>query len=227
MCIHRNCLGDSDIIMRIFLIILLFPVYCFSQDAKTIVVHGDTLWYKNLTLNDSLQLTRTNNIVQSFTNKTFSTGCAWNGNSIADAYINGVAGLAFGTHKEKKKPIGNSIWSWGVSRPTDGTTFTVSADRNSRVYYTISISCTATIGGAASGTVKLQASLDGGTTWNDAPTIGNSNTVTLALVLNSVDISTSTIMFELPAGALCKFITTISGTTTVTWVNGVEVTYDN
>lgn len=131
--------------------------------------------------------------------------------------------FAFGT----KKPIGNVAWTWNVSRPTDGTTFTVSADRNSRVYYTISISCTATIGGAASGTVKLQASLDGGTTWNDAPTVGNSNTVTLALVLNSVDINTSTIMFELPAGALCKFITTTSGTTTVTWVNGVEVTYDN
>lgn len=137
-----------------------------------------------------------------------------------------LTGLSFGTHNDKK-PIGNSTWIWNVTRPTDGTTFTVSADRNSRVYYTISISCTATIGGASSGTVKLQASLDGGATWNDAPSIGNSNTVTLAIALNSVSINTSPLIFELPAGALCKFVTTTSGTTTITWVNGIEVTYDS
>lgn len=84
-------MGSYNIFMKLIISILLLPVISFSQDAKTLVVHGDTLWYKNLTLNDSLQLTRTNNIVQSFTNKTFSTGCAWTGNSIADAYINGAS----------------------------------------------------------------------------------------------------------------------------------------
>lgn len=126
-----------------------------------------------------------------------------------------------------KHPLANCTWVWSVTHPTDGTTFTVSADRNSRVYYTIAISCTATIGSSAAGTVKLQVSQDGGSTWNDSPTVGNSNTVTLAVVLNSVAVNTIPLVFEVPAGALCKFITTTSGTTTVTWVNGVEVLYDN
>lgn len=128
--------------------------------------------------------------------------------------------IAFG------KPIANSIWAWGVTRATDGTTFTVSSTRNARVYYTISISCAATIGSNASGTVKLQASLDGGSTWNDATTLGNSNAVTLAITTGSTIINTGTIEFDIPAGALCKFVTTTSGTTTVTWINGVEVTYE-
>lgn len=43
---------------NLLIIVLLYPLVSFGQDAKTLLVHGDTLFYKNLTQNDSIQLTR-------------------------------------------------------------------------------------------------------------------------------------------------------------------------
>lgn len=45
---------------KILLFLLLIPMFCFSQnqDIKTMVIHGDTLFVKNWTANDSIQLNR-------------------------------------------------------------------------------------------------------------------------------------------------------------------------
>lgn len=118
-----------------------------------------------------------------------------------------------------------TIWNASVTRPVNSTTYTPSAANNSRLYYTISISCTATIGGAASGKVAFQWSLNGGSTWFDGAEVANSNTVTLAIVLNSVTVQTAEIMAEIPAGALCRMNSTSTGTTTITYVRGTEVNY--
>lgn len=128
--------------------------------------------------------------------------------------------------KAVKHPVSNEIWYTGVTRPLNGTTFTPSACSNSRLFYTVSIQCSATIGSNASGSVKLQYSINNGSTWNDAGTVANSNTVTLAVVVGSSTINTGMIAFEVPNGALCKFVVASTGTTTITWVNGVEVTYE-
>jgi len=110
----------------------------------------------------------------------------------------------------------------GVTRPINSTTFTVSSLRTAIVFYTLSISCTATIGSSASGTVSLQYSTNSGSTWTTVSTVGNSNTVTLAVALNSVQVSTVVLCGVIPSGALVKMVSTISGTTTTTYISGQE-----
>jgi len=51
-------MGNNNIIMIKIIFLLLISATCYGQDAKTIVVHGDTLWLKNFTTGDSLQLNR-------------------------------------------------------------------------------------------------------------------------------------------------------------------------
>lgn len=113
----------------------------------------------------------------------------------------------------------------GVTRPVNSTTYTVSTTNNARVYYTIDISCTASIGSASSGDVLLQYSTNGGTTYVSVGEVKNSNTVTLAIVLNSVTIQRGVISAEIPANALCRMVSTTAGTTTITYITGQEVTY--
>jgi len=44
--------------MKKLIFLLLISSQVFAQDAKTIVVHGDTLWLKNFTTDDSMQLNK-------------------------------------------------------------------------------------------------------------------------------------------------------------------------
>lgn len=110
-----------------------------------------------------------------------------------------------------------------VTRPINSTTFTPSTTKQATLIYNIQISCTATIGGAAAGSLLLQYSTNGGSSWIDAGTVKNSNTVTLAITLNSVTIQTASISAVVPANALCKMVPTTSGTTTITYISGQEV----
>ena len=111
-----------------------------------------------------------------------------------------------------------------VTRPVNGTTFTISS-RRSRVNYSITITCTATIGSAASANVVFQYSTDGGTTWITTPgKVENSNTVTLAVALQSVNKQTSSIVSEVPPNALCRLVSTTSGVNAViTYNTGQEI----
>lgn len=109
-----------------------------------------------------------------------------------------------------------------ASRAINSNTFQVSATKNSYVFYTIRINCTATIGGASSGTVALQYSSNGGSTWIDVGQMENSNIVTLAIVLNSNTTQTCQISGIIPAGAIVRMNQTTSGTTVITYVRGNE-----
>lgn len=110
-----------------------------------------------------------------------------------------------------------------VTRPINSTTYTVSRTKNSRVYYTINITCTATIGSASSGSVSLQYSTNVGSSWIDIGNVKNSNTVTLALALNSITIQESQICGEIPINALVRMNQTSTGTTTISFVRGQEI----
>lgn len=110
-----------------------------------------------------------------------------------------------------------------VTRPINSTTFTPSSTLQATLNYCIQISCTASIGSNASGSVLLQYSTNGGSSWNDAGTVRNSNTVTLAVALNSVTIQTATISAAVPPNALCRLVPSSSGTTSITWVSGQEI----
>lgn len=109
-----------------------------------------------------------------------------------------------------------------VSRAINSATFQPSTTKIAWVYYTIRINCVATIGSASAGTVALQYSIDSGSTWNDVGQIENSNTVTLAIVLNSSTTQTGQLSGIIPAGAIVRMNQTITGTTTITYVRGQE-----
>lgn len=112
-----------------------------------------------------------------------------------------------------------------VTRTIDGSTYTPSATRSCCVVYNIKISCTATIGSSSVGKVLFQYSTNGGSTWTDGAELENSNTVTLAVVLNSVTTQTAQLICEVPPNALCKLTPTVTGTSTITWIRGREKLY--
>lgn len=112
--------------------------------------------------------------------------------------------------------------TYSVTRPVNGTTFTPSSTKPSFLKYNIKITCTASIGSASSGKVTLQYSTDGGSNWTTAGEVENSNTVTLAITLNSVTTQSGFITANVPANALCKLVSTSSGTTSISYLMGQE-----
>jgi hypothetical protein len=109
-----------------------------------------------------------------------------------------------------------------VTRPINGTTFTVSSTKQAFVNYNVTISCTATIGSASTGSVALQYSVDAGSNWITVGTVSNSNTVTLAIVLNSVQVSGYQLSGYIPTNALVRMNSSSSGTTVISYVTGQE-----
>jgi len=109
-----------------------------------------------------------------------------------------------------------------VTRTINSSTYTISSTKAATVRYNIKISCTATIGSASTGKVLFQYSTNGGSSWIDAGEVENSNTVTLAVVLNSTTTQSGFIVWNVPANALCRLVPTSSGTTTITWIRGQE-----
>lgn len=121
----------------------------------------------------------------------------------------------------KNKPVGSTTYT---TRTINSSSYTPSSTQNYRVYYTIEISCTASIGSASAGEVVLQY-FDGSIWQNSAAQIKNSNTVTLAVVLNSVTIQKCTISEEFPANTQLRLVPTTTGTTTITFIKGKEILY--
>lgn len=109
-----------------------------------------------------------------------------------------------------------------VTRAINSTTYTINPTKQAYVAYDVSVSCTATIGGTASGTISLQYSTNAGSTWITVGTLGNSNTVSLAIALNSVTVQRAQLVGYIPANALVKMVTTTTGSTTATYNNGQE-----
>lgn len=110
-----------------------------------------------------------------------------------------------------------------VTRPINSTTFTVSTTKMSIVFYTVNVSCTATIGSMATGKVSLQYSTNSGSTWIDVSDVSNSNTVSVAVALNSVTAQDMVICGFIPANALVRMVSTSTGTTTLTYIRGQEI----
>lgn len=114
-------------------------------------------------------------------------------------------------------------YNYGVSRTINSTSFTPSTAKAYRVTYNVTIACTATIGGSASGKVELQ--YYNGSTWVTVNEMFNSNNVTLAITLNSVNTQTVSIVGEFAANTQLRLVPTTTGTTTITYVRGSEILY--
>ena len=110
-----------------------------------------------------------------------------------------------------------------VTRPINSTTWTISTTKQATANYYISITCTATISGPATGTVELQYSTNAGSTWTAIGQAKSSNTVSLAVVLNSVVTQVTPISVSgIPANALLRMVSTSSGTVSISYVYGTE-----
>lgn len=103
---------------------------------------------------------------------------------------------------------------------TSSTGFQVSSTRNALVSYEGTFQTTSTIGGPSSITVFLETANTNSTTPSDWTTIAsqtNSNTITLAVVLQQVDIEPWSITRTIPAGKFVRIrYGNISGTATAT-----------
>lgn len=171
-----------------------------------------------------------NNLINKPTITTYTSGSGINiiSNAITNTApdqtvsLTGAGGLvASGTYPNftltQYVPTDNS-----VTRTINSSTYTISSTKAVTVRYNIKISCTATIGSASTGKVLFQYSTNGGSSWIDAGEVENSNTVTLAVVLNSTTTQSGFIVWNVPANALCRLVPTSSGTTTITWIRGQE-----
>lgn len=110
-----------------------------------------------------------------------------------------------------------------VTRPINSTNYTISTTKQAFVSYSIKITCTATIGSTADGKVALQYSTNSGSTWIDVGEVENSNTVTLAIILQSSVIQTGNITGYIPINALVRMVSTISASgAIVSYIRGQE-----
>lgn len=97
--------------------------------------------------------------------------------------------------------------------------FQVSASQDAHVQYPVTIATTASIGGNGSGTMVLEICATNsatGSAWSTIDTFTNAQTVTLAIALNLVQTSTSSLRGFVPAGYFAR-VRSISATGTVTY----------
>lgn len=119
----------------------------------------------------------------------------------------------------------------GVSRSlvttTASTGFQVSATRNAIVHYTVTITVTASIAGGASGTIFLEIAPTNSTTpsdWVEVSHALNSQTYTLAIALQGVQVSGQVIAGMIPAGYYARLRqVTSTGTVSFAYNTGQEI----
>lgn len=121
----------------------------------------------------------------------------------------------------------NNAASHSFTTSTGATGFQVSASRNVMVNYSVTIATTATIGGSASGTVVLEVASTNSSTpsdWVEIARFTNSQSITLALALQSVQTLAGLLMGLIPTGYYVKLRTiNNSGTPSYTFNSGQEV----
>lgn len=134
-----------------------------------------------------------------------------------------------GTLATSPTPITRSFTN-GVSRSlvtgTGAVGFQVSSTRDAAVNYNVSSSTTATIGGASSITVVLEIAATNSATagdWVEISRVANGQTITLAIVLQSVQTAAGNLGGIIPAGYYAKLRTITSGTASGTYNSGQEV----
>lgn len=114
-----------------------------------------------------------------------------------------------------------------VSTAAAANGFQLSSTRNTSVFYSVNISTTATIGGSSDGYVVLEISATNSTDandWKEVSRTRNGQSISLALVLQSVQSLSGELMNIVPAGYYARLRTvTISGTPVFTFVSGQEV----
>lgn len=104
----------------------------------------------------------------------------------------------------------------------------ISSTKPAMASYTVKVTTTATIGGASDGAVVLKTAPTNSSTagdWVEASRASNGQTITLAIVLQSVQNVVAPLFAMVPAGYYaCLQSVTASGTPTYAYVSGQETT---
>jgi len=146
----------------------------------------------------------------------------------------GTAGTYSGVTTDSKgrvtagttRSFNNTATKTLVTSPTGQGGVVLDVSRDTAVTYSISTSTTATIGGAASVTAYIEiASTNSATAgdWTAIQTTATSQTITLAVVLQSVQANTLTLSGIIPAGQYMRIRYAVTGTASAAYVNGQEV----
>lgn len=112
-----------------------------------------------------------------------------------------------------------------VSR-TLNSNYTISATKNARCYYTITLSvATPLLAGAATAQAFLEYSTNSGSTWIIVGDITNTQSVGLSVSVAITTPSNFVLCGEIPANALVRIRTNTTGTGAATYVRGQEILY--
>lgn len=126
----------------------------------------------------------------------------------------------------------NLPWSWGTTTRsivtgTGATGFQVSSGRVSTVHYNVKVTTTASIAGNADGYVALEVAPTNSATagdWVEMGRCGNSQALTLAITLQSVQGTTCQLNADIPTGYYAKLRSvTTTGTVSFAFVSSSEV----
>lgn len=122
-------------------------------------------------------------------------------------------------------PVASTL-SLSLQTSTGAVGTQVSTTRNAYVMLNGIVSTTANIGGASSGDIILEVAPTNSATagdWTEWGRIGNSQTITLALALNSVQVTKGMAVAFVPAGYYVKARTAGSGTVSYTLTNAKQI----
>lgn len=140
----------------------------------------------------------------------------------------GVTGATGSTGTANTPSVVNNV-SHSFTASTSGTGWQISTTRASIVHYTVTVSTTAnitTLAGTAGGNIVLEIASTNSVTpsdWTTIGTAGNSQTITLALALNSVQATTQEVSGLAPASYFIRLRTiSTNGTPVFTYISGQE-----
>ena len=104
----------------------------------------------------------------------------------------------------------------------------IHATKDSTVRFSLSCSTTATIGGASTSSVALKVCSTNDSTegnWTTVATLGNDQTISLAVVLQSLQVTRGQLVADVPAGWYCKLVNSGSGTHSESFISGFKTIY--
>lgn len=111
---------------------------------------------------------------------------------------------------------------------TGATGTQISATKDSSVKLTASTSTTSTIGGPSTSLVALKICSTNNATeasWTTVATLENDQTITLAIVLNSIQVLKGQLSADVPAGWYVKLVNSGTGTHSESFVSGQQTIY--
>lgn len=152
-----------------------------------------------------------------------------NAQSVINTYISGagytIAYPIWPFLNAVTAPVASAL-SLSLQTSTGAVGTQVSTTRNANVMLNGNVSTTASIGGNAAGDIILEVAPTNSATagdWVEWGRIGNSQTISLAIALNSVQITKGMAVCYVPAGYYVKARTAGSGTVSYTLTNAKQI----